>query len=86
MLITLRFYLNLNLIFLFPWNESTKRIFQKQTYKSNPRYESLRFGFASAYLWVQNLRIRKDSDSRISIFKDLFRAIVLRIRKDSLDS
>jgi hypothetical protein len=33
-----------------------------------------------------NLRIRKDSDSRISIFKDLFRAIVLRIRKDSLDS
>ncbi len=29
------------------------------------------------------IRIRKDSDSRISIFKDLFRAIVLGIRKDS---
>ncbi len=28
-------------------NESTIRIFQKQVYKTNPRYESLRFGFAN---------------------------------------
>jgi hypothetical protein len=35
---------------------------------------------------IRSLRIRKDSDSRISIFKDSFRAIVLRIRKDLLDS
>ncbi len=34
---------------------------------------------------IRSTRIRKDSDSRISIFKDSFRAIVLRIHKDSLD-
>jgi hypothetical protein len=28
----------------------TKQIFQKQTYKSNPQYKSLRFGFANPKL------------------------------------
>jgi hypothetical protein len=28
-------------------NESTIRIFQKQVYETNPRYKSLRFGFAN---------------------------------------
>ncbi len=74
-----------NLRFLFSQNESTKRIFQKQTYESNPQYESLRFGFANPDSQIQNFRIRKDSDSRISIFKYSLRAIVLRIRKDLLD-
>jgi|FrelakmetLWP11LW_1041352.scaffolds.fasta_scaffold561951_1 hypothetical protein len=41
-------------------------------YESNPQYESLRFGFTNPDLQVQNLRIQKDSDLRISIFKDLF--------------
>jgi hypothetical protein len=44
-------------------------------HKTNPQNKSLRFGFASPKL--------KDLDSQISTFKDLFRAIVLRIRKDS---
>jgi hypothetical protein len=52
-------------------NESTIRIFGKPAYKTNPRYESLRFGFASPPAWI---------------CKDSFRAIVLRIREDSLDS
>ena len=39
--------------------------------ETNPRYESLRLGFANPKL--------KDSDSRISNFKDSFCAIVLRI-------
>ena len=69
-----------------PRNESTKQIFQKQTYESNPQYKSLSFGFANQDLQIQNLRIRKDLDLRISILKDWFHAIVLRIRKDSLDS
>ena len=52
-------------------NESTIRIFGKPAYETNPRYKSLRFGFASPPAWIR---------------KDSFRAIVLRIRKDSLDS
>ena len=72
-----------NLLKIASRNESTKRIFQKQTYESNPRYKSLRFGFANSDLRIQNLRIRKDLDLRISIFKDSFCAIVLRICKDS---
>ncbi len=75
-----------NLGFLLSQNEFTKRIFQKQTYESNPRYKSLRFRFTNPDLRIWNLRICKDSDSRISIFKNLFCAIVLRIRKDLLDS
>ncbi len=35
---------------------------------------------------IRSLRICKDSDLRISNFKDSFRAIVLRIREDLLDS
>ncbi len=52
----------------------------------NPRYESLGFEFTNPDWQIQTLKIRKDSDSRIFIFKDLFRAIVLRIRKDMKDS
>ncbi len=37
----------------------------------NPRNESLRFGFANPPAWIR---------------KDSFRAIVLRIREDLLDS
>jgi hypothetical protein len=65
--------------------ESTIRIFFKKVYELNPRYESLRFGFMNPDLWVQTLRISKDSDLRICIFKDLFCAIVLRICKGLLD-
>ncbi len=51
-----------------------KRIFQKKAYKSNPQYESLRLRFANPKL--------KDSEGfRISIFKDLFHAIVLKTGK-----
>ncbi len=53
--------------------------------ETNPRYESLRFGFANPDSRIRSLRIRKDSDSRISIFKDSFRAIVLWICKDLLN-
>ena len=63
-------------------NESTKRIFQKRIHETNPRYESLRFGVTNPDSQIRILRIRKDSDSRIFIFKDSFCAIVLRIRKD----
>ena len=63
--------------------ESTKRVFEKKIYETNPRYESLRFGVTNPDSRIRILRIRKDSDSRIFIFKDSFRAIVLRIRKDS---
>ncbi len=55
-------------------------------HETNPRYKSLRFGFANPVLQIWNFRICKDSDLQISIFKDSFRAIVLRICKDSLDS
>jgi hypothetical protein len=63
-------------------DEGTNKLFKnqkskRQTYKSNLQYKSLRFGFANPKL--------KDSYSPISIFKDSFRAIVLRIRKDLLD-
>ncbi len=51
-------------------NESTIRIFRKHVYETNPRNESLRFGFANPPAWIR---------------KDSFRAIVLRIREDSLD-
>ncbi len=68
-----------NLRFFFPQNESTKPIFQKRIHETNPRYESLRFGFTNPDSQIRILRIRKDSDSWISIFKDSFRAIVLRI-------
>ena len=51
-------------------------------HETNPRYKSLRFGFANPDSQICNFRICKDSDSRISIFKESFRAIVLRIRKD----
>ena len=51
------------------------------------RNESLKIEIReSESLRIFKVRIRKDSDSRISILKDSFRAIVLRIRKDSLDS
>ncbi len=59
-----------------------KQIFQKRIHETNPRYKSL----GNPDLRIRPLKIRKDSDSRIFIFKDLFRAIVLRIRKDSKDS
>ncbi len=72
--------------FLVLRNKSTIRIFWKKVYELNPRYESLRFGFPNPDSRIQKFRIRKDLDSRIFIFKDSFRAIVLRIRKDSLDS
>ncbi len=71
--------------FCFQRNKSTKRIYQKQTYESNSQYESLSIGFANPDLRIQNLRIRKDSDLQISIFKDSFRAIVLRIHMDLLE-
>ncbi len=67
----------------FSRNESTTRIFQKRIHDTNPRYESLRFVVTNPDSRIQILRIRKDSYSRIFIFKDSFRAIVLRIRKDS---
>ena len=51
--------------------ESTIQIFWKKFYESNPRYESLRFGFASLPAWIH---------------KDSFHAIVLMIREDLLDS
>ncbi len=54
--------------------------------ETNPQYESLRFGFANPDLRIRSLRIRNNSNSRISILKDSFLAIVLRICKDSLDS
>ncbi len=63
--------------------ETNRVIWDFCFYETNPRYESLRFGFANLDSQICNFRIRKDSDSRISIFKDSFRAIVLRIRKDS---
>ncbi len=53
----------------------------KRIHDTNPRYESLRFTNPDSR--IRDFRIRKDSDSRIFIFKDSFRAIVLRIRKDS---
>ncbi len=56
----------------------TKQIHETNLSKTNPRNESTIRTF--------KVRIRKDSDSWIFIFKDSFRAIVLRIRKDSLDS
>ncbi len=49
-------------------NESTKWIFGKQAYETNPRYEYLRFRFANPPAWI---------------CKDSFRAIVLRIHQDS---
>ncbi len=66
--------------------ESKRVIWDFCFHKTNPRNESLRFGFANPDSRIQSTRIRKDSDSRISIFKDLFCAIVLRIHKDLLDS
>ncbi len=56
----------------------TKQIHETNLLKKGLRIEST--------IRIQNFRIRKDSDSRIFIFKDSFCAIVLRIRKDSLDS
>ncbi len=76
-------YESSNLRFWFAQNESTKQIFQKRIHETNPRYESLRFGVTNPDSWIRILRIRKDLDSRIFICKDSFRAIVLRIRKDS---
>ena len=64
-------------------NETNRVIWKKNFHETNPRNESLRFGFANPDSRIRSLRIRKDSDSRISNFKDSFRAIVLRIRKDS---
>ncbi len=58
----------------------------KKVYESNLGYKSLRFGFANRDSQVQTSRNRKDLDLGICIFKDLFCAIVLRIRKDLLDS
>ncbi len=49
-------------------NESTIRIFGSSGHETNPRNESLRFGFANPPAWIR---------------KDSFRAIVLRIRQDS---
>ncbi len=49
-------------------NESTIRIFGSSGHETNPRNESLRFGFANPPAWIR---------------KDSFRGIVLRIRKDS---
>ncbi len=57
-----------NLEFLILRNESTKRIFGKQAYETNPQYKSLRFGFTNPPVWIR---------------KDSFCAIVLRICKDS---
>ncbi len=59
--------------------ETNRVIWDFCFHETNPRYESLRFGFANPDSQIWNFRIRKDSDSRISIFKDSFRAIVLRI-------
>ena len=67
-------------------NETNRVIWEFFFSETNPRYKSLRFGFANPDSRIQSLRIRKDSDSQISIFQDSFRAIVLRIRKDLLDS
>ncbi len=63
--------------------ETNRVIWDFCFHETNPRYESLRFGFANPDSRICNFRIRKDSDSQVSIFKDSFRAIVLRIRKDS---
>ncbi len=79
-------YKSSSLRFLALRIESTIQIFWKKVYESNPRYKSLRFGFANPDLRVQNFRIRKDSDLQIFIFKDSFCAIVPRICKDLLDS
>ncbi len=68
------------------WNESSNLgIFFSET---NPRYKSLRLGFANpdSRIWSLSICKDSDSDSRISIFKDSFRAIVLRIGEDLLDS
>ena len=54
-----------------PRNESTIRIFKVWSHES---------GFANPDSRIRILRICKDSDSQISIFKDSFCAIVLRIR------
>ncbi len=43
-------YESSNLRFLFARNESTKRIFQKRIHETNPRYESLGFGFTNPNL------------------------------------
>ena len=51
-------------------NESAIQIFQKHVYEMNPRNKSLSFGFVNPPAWIR---------------KDSFRAIVLRIREDSLD-
>ena len=75
-----------NLRFLFAQNKSTKRIFQKQIHETNPRYKSLRFGVTNPDSQIRTLKICKDLDMRIFIFKDSFRSVVLRIRNDSLDS
>ena len=42
-------------------NESTIQIFQKHVYETNPRNESLRFGFANPDSRIRSLRIRKES-------------------------
>ncbi len=68
------------------WNETNRVIWEFFLSETNPQFESLRFGFANLDSRIQSLRIHMDSDSQISIFKDMFCAIVLRIRKDSLDS
>jgi hypothetical protein len=46
----------------------TIRVICDGVYETNPRNESLRFGFANPPAWIR---------------KDSFRAIVLRIRQDS---
>ena len=57
------------------WIETNWVIWDFCFYQTNPQNESLRFGFANPDSRVQNLRIRKDSDLRISIFKDSWSTI-----------
>ncbi len=66
--------------------ETNRVIWDFCFHKTNARNESFRFGFANLDSRIRSTRIRRDLDSRISIFKDSFCAIVLRIHRDSLDS
>jgi hypothetical protein len=81
-----KFYKDAGFVYESFRNETNLVIWEFYFSKTNPQYESLRLGFANLDLRIQSIRILKDSDLRISIFKDSFCAIVLRICKDSLDS
>jgi hypothetical protein len=72
-----------NLGFLALKIESTIWIFWKKVYESNPRFESLRFGFTNPDLQVRQPRFVRIRDWRIRIFKDSFCATVQMIHEDS---